>query len=131
MRLDLRGHGKSDVGGGPFSIKTSRVMADVLDRLRIKRTHFVGSSLAPWRNGAHSITGIAFPVTFVALQGAYRTHRCARDLVRGASNATPKTTFADQTGRCWRLLGDIDEATKPTFALLRQILGDNVVRSGA
>mgnify|MGYP001246265534 FL=1 len=132
VRLDLRGHGKSDIGGGPFSMEDlAGDVAGVLDRLRIKRTHFVGSSL-----GAMAGMALAFnyrdrlsSLTFMASQGALRPERIvtARESLAKmrASDATPKTTFADQTeAMLARLLGDIDEATAPeTFSLLRQILG--------
>ena len=136
VRLDLRGHGKSDVGGGPFSIEDlAGDVAGVLDRLRIKRTHFVGSSL-----GAMAGMALAFnhrdrlsSLTFMASQGTLPPERIvtARESLakRRASDATPKTTFADQTeSMLARLLGDIDEATATeTFALLRQILGETTL----
>ena len=136
VRLDLRGHGKSDVGGGPFSIEDlADDVAGVLDRLRIKRTHFVGCSL-----GAMAGMALAFnyrdrlsSLTFMASQGALPPERIvtARESLakRRASDATPKTTFADQTeAMLARLLGDIDEAAATeTFALLRQILGETTL----
>ena len=110
-------------------------MAGVLDRLRIKRTHFVGSSL-----GAMAGMALAFnhrdhlsSLTFMASQGALPPERIvtARESLaqRRASNAIPNTTFADQTeAMLARLLGDIDEATETeTFALLRQILGETTL----
>ena len=73
VRLDLRGHGKTDVGGGPFSIEDlAGDVVGVLDQLGIKRTNFVGSSL-----GAMAGMALAFDhrdrlssLTFMASQGA-------------------------------------------------------------
>ena len=69
----------------------------------------------------------------MASQGALPPERIvtARESLakRRASDATPKTTFADQAkAMLARLLGDIDEATAlEAFALLRQILGETTL----
>ena len=68
VRLDLRGHGKSDIGGGPFSMEDlAGDVAGVLDRLRIKRTQFArrhgrsGARLqspgSPFQSHFHGIAG--------------------------------------------------------------------------
>ena len=136
VRIDLRGHGKTDIGGGPFSMEDlAHDVVGVLDHLGIGRTHFVGSSL-----GAMAGFALAFEhaerlssLTFMASQGALPPDRIAtaRDGLAKmrASEATSETTFADQTeAMLARLLGDIDEASAPeTFTLLRKILAETTL----
>ncbi len=136
VRLDLRGHGKTDVGGGPFSIEDlAGDVVGVLDQLGIKRTNFVGSSL-----GAMAGMALAFDhrdrlssLTFMASQGALPPERIVtarKGLAKlRTSGATPEITFKDQTeAMLTRLLGDIGEDEAPeTFALLRQILAETTL----
>lgn len=136
LRLDLRGHGQTDVGGGPFTMEDlARDVVGLLDHLGVERTHFVGSSL-----GAMVGFALAFEyadrlssLTFMASQGALPTERiaAARSTIEAmrASDATPETTLA---GECEamleRLLGDINETNHPEiFTLLREILGDTTL----
>ena len=131
LRLDLRGHGKTDVDGAPFSIEDlADDIAALLDYLDVRQTHFVGSSLGAMAgfamafNHAHRL----FSLTFMASQGALpperiKTARTTIEEMR-ASNATSKTTLGTECeAMLERLLGDITEADNPkTFALLREIL---------
>ena len=131
LRLDLRGHGKTDVNGAPFSIEDlANDIAALLDYLNVRQTHFVGSSL-----GAMAGFAMAFnhaqrlsSLTFMASQGALpperiKTARGAIEAMR-ASDATSKTTLGIECEvMLERLLGDITEADNPkTFTLLREIL---------
>ncbi|MEL0019246.1 MAG: alpha/beta fold hydrolase [Rickettsiales bacterium] len=136
VRLDLRGHGRTDPDGGAFSIEDlAGDVAGVLDRLCIQRTHFVGSSL-----GAMAGLALAFghrdrlaSLTFMASQGALPPERIvtarAGLAAMRASGATPATTLAAEADAMLaRLLGDTDEAAAPeTFALLRRILGETTL----
>tara|TARA_Y100001934_G_scaffold127163_1_gene154502 strand:- start:312 stop:1139 length:828 start_codon:yes stop_codon:yes gene_type:complete len=136
LRLDLRGHGNTDVNGGPFSVEDlADDVAALLDHLHVERTHFVGSSL-----GAMAGFAMAFnhanrlsSLTFMASQGALpqertKTARAGIKAMR-ASDATPTKTLADECeAMLERLLGDIAEADHPnTFALLREILHDTTL----
>jgi 3-oxoadipate enol-lactonase len=132
VRLDLRGHGLSDQGGGAFSMEDmAQDVIGLLDHLGIGRTHFVGSSL-----GAMVGFALAFDhgerlssLTFMASQGALPEARIpiARDNIAAmrASGATVDTTMADEADALMnRLLHDPDDSTHPARnALLRQILG--------
>lgn len=46
LRYDFRGHGASDVPGGPYSLdRLGRDVIELLDALQIRRAHFLGLSL--------------------------------------------------------------------------------------
>ncbi len=136
LRLDLRGHGRTDLDGGAFSIEDlAKDVVGLLDHLQVEKTHFVGSSL-----GAMVGFALAFEhrdrlssLTFMASQGALPAERIAtaRSSIAAmrASGATSKTTLADECeAMLARLLGDIQEATHPApFALLRQILSETTL----
>ncbi len=132
IRLDLRGHGGTDQGGGAFTIED--LVDDVvglLDHFGVEKTHFVGSSL-----GAMVGFALAFDhadrlssLTFMASQGALPPERIApaRESIAAmrASGATADTTMAAQADALiQRLVHEPDEAAHPArFSLLRQILG--------
>ncbi|MBT5109517.1 MAG: alpha/beta fold hydrolase [Rhodospirillaceae bacterium] len=132
LRLDLRGHGFTDQGGGPFSMEDlADDVVGLLDHIGADKTHFVGSSL-----GAMVGLALAFnhadrlsSLTFMASQGALPPERLAsaRDNIAAmrASGATVETTMADQADAMLnRLLCDPDDAAHPERnALLRKILG--------
>ncbi len=132
LRLDLRGHGQTDLGGRAFSMED---LADdvigLLDHLGLKTTHFVGSSL-----GAMVGLALAFDygdrldsLTFMASQGALPDERIciARENIAAlrASDATAETTMADQTDAMMQRLvyKPAKSAYPDQMALLRRILG--------
>jgi 3-oxoadipate enol-lactonase len=136
LRLDLRGHGKTDKDGGPFSMEDlADDVVGLLDHIGAKKSHFVGSSL-----GAMVGLALAFnhadrlsSLTFMASQGALPPERIATSRANIAamrdSSATTKTTMADEADALMdRLLFDHDESANPArFALLREILGDTTL----
>jgi len=136
LRLDLRGHGKTDVNGGPFTMEDlADDVAALLDYLGVERTHFVGSSLGAMAGFAMALNHAKrlSSLTFMASQGALpperiQTARANIGAMR-ASDATATTTLADECEAMLdRLLGDIAEADHPeTFALLREILSDTTL----
>ena len=136
LRLDLRGHGKTDKDGGSFSMEDlADDVVGLWDHIGVEKSHFVGSSL-----GAMVGLALAFDhadrlssLTFMASQGALPPERIvasrANIAAMRASDATAQTTMADEADALMnRLLFDHDESTNPArFTLLRQILGDTTL----
>jgi 3-oxoadipate enol-lactonase len=136
LRLDLRGHGKTDRDGGSFSIEDlADDVVGLWDHIGVEKSHFVGSSL-----GAMVGLALAFDhadrlssLTFMASQGALPPERIgasrANIAAMRASGTTAQTTMADEADALMdRLLFDHDESTNPErFTLLRQILGDTTL----
>lgn len=133
LRLDLRGHGRTDPDGGPFSMEDlGDDVVGLMDSIGCARTHFVGSSL-----GAMAGLALAFghagrlsSLTFMASQGALPEEGIVRAhgsiAAMRASGADNRTTLAEQTdAMLTRLLHDPDEAANPEqMALLRRIIGE-------
>jgi 3-oxoadipate enol-lactonase len=136
LRLDLRGHGKTDKDGGSFSMEDlADDVVGLWDHIGVEKSHFVGSSL-----GAMVGLALAFDhadrlssLTFMASQGALPPERIvasrANIAAMRASDATAQTTMANEADALMdRLLFDHDESTNPSrFTLLRQILGDTTL----
>ena len=136
LRLDLRGHGKTDRDGGSFSMEDlADDVVGLWDHIGVEKSHFVGSSL-----GAMVGLALAFDhadrlssLTFMASQGALPPERIgasrANIAAMRASDATAQTTMANEADALMdRLLFDHDESTNPArFTLLRQILGDTTL----
>ena len=136
LRLDLRGHGKTDKDGGSFSMEDlADDVVGLWDHIGVEKSHFVGSSLG-------AMVGLALALdhadrlsslTFMASQGALPPERIgasrANIAAMRASDATAQTTMADEADALMnRLLFDHDESTNPArFTLLRQILGDTTL----
>mgnify|MGYP006110012517 FL=1 len=136
LRLDLRGHGKTDKDGGSFSMEDlADDVVGLWDHIGVENSHFVGSSLG-------AMVGLALALdhadrlsslTFMASQGALPPERIgasrANIAAMRASDATAQTTMADEADALMnRLLFDHDESTNPArFTLLRQILGDTTL----
>jgi 3-oxoadipate enol-lactonase len=136
LRLDLRGHGKTDKDGGSFSMEDlADDVVGLWDHIGVEKSHFVGSSLG-------AMVGLALALdhadrlsslTFMASQGALPLERIgasrANIAAMRASDATAQTTMADEADALMnRLLFDHDESTNPArFTLLRQILGDTTL----
>ena len=136
LRLDLRGHGKTDKDGGSFSMEDlADDVVGLWDHIGVENSHFVGSSLG-------AMVGLALALdhadrlsslTFMASQGALPLERIgasrANIAAMRASDATAQTTMADEADALMnRLLFDHDESTNPArFTLLRQILGDTTL----
>jgi 3-oxoadipate enol-lactonase len=136
LRLDLRGHGKTDKDGGSFSMEDlADDVVGLWDHIGVEKSHFVGSSLG-------AMVGLALALdhadrlsslTFMASQGALPLERRgasrANIAAMRASDATAQTTMADEADALMnRLLFDHDESTNPArFTLLRQILGDTTL----
>jgi 3-oxoadipate enol-lactonase len=136
LRLDLRGHGKTDKDGGSFSMEDlADDVVGLWDHIGVEKSHFVGSSL-----GAMVGLALAFDhadrlssLTFMASQGALPPERIvasrANIAAMRASDATAQTTMANEADALMdRLLFDHDESKNPSrFTLLRQILGDTTL----
>ena len=136
LRLDLRGHGKTDKDGGSFSMEDlADDVVGLWDHIGVEKSHFVGSSLG-------AMVGLALALdhadrlsslTFMASQGALPLERIgasrANIAAMRASDATAQTTMANEADALMdRLLFDHDESTNPSrFTLLRQILGDTTL----
>lgn len=136
LRLDLRGHGKTDKDGGSFSMEDlADDVVGLWDHIGVEKSHFVGSSLG-------AMVGLALALdhadrlsslTFMASQGALPPERIgasrANIAAMRASDATSQTTMADEADALMdRLLFDHNESTNPArFTLLRQILGDTTL----
>ncbi|MDE0815217.1 MAG: alpha/beta fold hydrolase [Alphaproteobacteria bacterium] len=136
LRLDLRGHGKTDRDGGSFSMEDlADDVVGLWDHIGVEKSHFVGSSLG-------AMVGLAVALdhadrlsslTFMASQGALPPERIgvsrANIAAMRASDATAQTTMANEADALMdRLLFDHDESTNPArFTLLRQILGDTTL----
>ena len=136
LRLDLRGHGKTDKDGGSFSMEDlADDVVGLWDHIGVEKSHFVGSSLG-------AMVGLALALdhadrlsslTFMASQGALPPERIvasrANIAAMRASDATAQTTMANEADALMdRLLFDHDESTNPSrFTLLRQILGDTTL----
>lgn len=136
LRLDLRGHGKTDRDGGSFSMEDlADDVVGLWDHIGVEKSHFVGSSLG-------AMVGLAVALdhadrlsslTFMASQGALPPERIgvsrANIAAMRASDATAQTTMANEADALMdRLLFDHDELTNPArFTLLRQILGDTTL----
>jgi 3-oxoadipate enol-lactonase len=133
LRLDLRGHGRTDPDGGSFSMEDlADDVVGLLDSIGCKQTHFVGSSL-----GAMVGFALAFghaerlsSLTFMASQGALPEEGITR--ARGniaamrASGADSRTTLGGETdAMLTRLVHEPDESAYPEqIALLRRIIGE-------
>ena len=136
LRLDLRGHGKTDKDGGSFSMEDlADDVVGLWDHIGVEKSHFVGSSLGAMVGLALALdhAGRLSSLTFMASQGALPPERIgasrANIAAMRASDATAQTTMADEADALMnRLLFDHDESTNPArFTLLRQILGDTTL----
>ena len=136
LRLDLRGHGKTDRDGGSFSMEDlADDVVGLWDHIGVEKSHFVGSSLGAMVGLAVALdhAGRLSSLTFMASQGALPPERIgvsrANIAAMRASDATAQTTMANEADALMdRLLFDHDESTNPArFTLLRQILGDTTL----
>lgn len=131
LRLDLRGHGYTDVNGGPFSMEDlGDDVAALLDRIGANKTHFVGSSLGAMVGFALALNHPArlASLVFMASQGALPAERKAsahENIAKmRSSGATAETTMAGEADALIaRLLHEPHETKHPKrIALLREIL---------